>query len=360
MSTTLTTDNAQGAGFAIIRLDVGDTALPSMPEGCSFSLQRASDALFLARQGWQESHSEHVPDSVERQGSVLELRVGPHVVDNMDALDTYRIQLRHTSLPASVIHLESLNYSPLKGKEGLATTPSVIATPPPPPVIEKQEEETVPEPAPEPVSPPLTMAVEEPASAPRKSAVIWYILALVGLLALGGGAYYWYSTQAAAPAAQTEGQPTPATAPAAPITTPADAAQPEVLSPLAQARRQLQGQGDATQSLTLARTLQAQTSADSAAAAQQADAVFLLVEDSAQKGSAEAMLLLGRYFDPVDNAPKGSIQSDPQQAYHWYAQARAAGQTEAADKALAALRAWAETAAAKGDASARGVLPLMK
>ncbi|MEG2172611.1 MAG: sel1 repeat family protein [Desulfovibrionaceae bacterium] len=359
MPTILRSTPDRGAGFAVIHLDVGDASLPSMPQGCAFSLQRASDSLFLAEHDWQESHSEQIPDSIQRQGDVLELCVGPHVVDNMDVLNTYRIHLRHTCVPPSVIHVESLDYSPLKGKEGFAM-PGASAVPAPPVVVPEPEPE--PEPDPEPAQPeslPLSMALPEP-PAKRTSALVWIALGLVLLLALGGAVYYWYSQQKIA-TPQTESSAPPA-APEHPASAPATAAKsapatpPEALTPLAQARKQLQSHADAAQNLALARTLQAAQPADAALAAQHADAVFLLVEDAAQKGSAEAMLLLGRYFDPVDNAPKGSIQSDPQQALQWYTQARTAGQTEAADKALTALRAWAKAAAAQGDKNAQKIV----
>lgn len=363
MRTSLSSDQGRGAGHAIIRLETGDVAVPSMPEGCAFSLQRASDALFLAQHGWQESHSSQIPDSIVKQGGLLELYVGPHVVDNLDVLDTYRMHLQHTSLPASVLHIESLAYSPLKGKEGLATARKPA---PESPVIAIPEPEPTPEPAPEPQPEPteeiipLSMATHSaPEQEKKKSPLLWIVL-MVALLLLAGGAYYWYSQKAKL------SPETDTSAPAADTNTATDKSpdttaekSPEVLQPLAQARKQLQGNADAGQNLALARSLQEQKPADPAMAAQSADAIFLLVEDAAQKGSAEAMLMLGHYFDPANTAPKGSIQPDAKQAIHWYTQARAAGQGEAADKALTALRVWAEPAAAQGNKTAQEVLSLL-
>lgn len=379
MRTSLTTDPSRGAGYAIIRLDIadlGNVSLPSMPEGYAFSLQRASDALFLAQSGWQESQSSQTPDSVDKQGSVLELSVGPHVVDNLDVLDTYRIHLRHTSLPASVLSIESLDYSPLKGKEGLAMPGAspVSAPQPEPEPIPEPEPAPQPEPEPEPLPEPLTMASSPPETeknpsrfAPLIRGFLRGLVIFVVLLGIAWGYYYWQQqkkAEAPADSAQTEQSspqtppsPAPAPAPANPAATPSPA--PEgtpALAPLAQARKQLQQGTDPAQHLALARSLQEQKDIDPAVAAQSADAVFLLVEDAAQKGSAEAMLLLARYFDPVDTGPKGSIQADPSQACHWYLQARAQGQQQPADQGLTALRNWAEAAAAKGDAKAKEVL----
>lgn len=379
MRTSLTTDPSRGAGYAIIRLnltdiaDLGSVNLPSMPEGYAFSLQRASDALFLAQSGWQESQSNQIPDSVDKNGSILELSVGPHVVDNLDVLDTYRIHLRHTSLPASVLSMESLDYSPLKGKEGLAMPASAAPAAPPEP-----EPAPLPEPEPEtlPVPEPLTMASSPPESEKKPSlfsgplrGLLRGLVIFVVLLAVAWGYYYWQQQQKnttepladSAPATQNapapEASPKPEASPA-PAATPTPGATPApeaALAPLAQARKQLQQQADPAQHLALVRSLQEQKNVDPAVAAQSADAIFLLVEDAAQKGSAEAMLLLARYFDPTDTGPKGSIQADPGQACHWYMQARAGGQ-QAADQSLTALRQWAEAAAAQGDAKAQEVL----
>jgi TPR repeat protein len=74
-----------------------------------------------------------------------------------------------------------------------------------------------------------------------------------------------------------------------------------------------------------------------------ADGAFLLLEDAAQKGNPEAMLGLARFYDPADDAPRGSILPDPAQARDWYNKARDRGQAGAEDK-LKALRAWAEGA----------------
>lgn len=359
MRTSLSSDPDRGAGHAIIRLETGDVAVPSMPEGCAFSLQRASDALFLAQHGWQESHSSQIPDNIVKQGGLLELYVGPHVVDNLDVLDTYRIHLSHTSLGASVLQIDTLNYSPLKGKEGLATAGK--PAPEVPPMSEPEPAPMLtPEPEPQEEIIPLSMATHSaPLQENKKSPLLWIVL-VVALLLLAAGGYYWYSKKiSSAPETATSAPTTKADTAAGKGSEQAADKSTEVLQPLAQARKQLQANADAAQNLALARSLQEQKPADPAIAAQSADAVFLLVEDAAQKGSAEAMLVLGQYFDPADTAPKGSIQPDAKQAFYWYTQARAGGHSEAADKALTALRVWAEPAAAQGNKTAQEVLLLL-
>ena len=83
----------------------------------------------------------------------------------------------------------------------------------------------------------------------------------------------------------------------------------------------------------------------------ESDAAFLLLEDAAQKGNAEAMFLVGQFYDPQSKLPRGSIPADMSQAKHWYDNARSKGYAEA-DKALAALRRHVEGEAAKGNAEA--------
>lgn len=372
MATILRTNPERGAGFARIYLDVGTTPLPSMPEGCAFTLQRASDTLFLANSGWQESQTELTPDALTRQDATLELCVGPLVVDNLDILNTYRIHLRHTTLPPSVIHIETLDYSPLKGKAGLhvpqAAPAAAVAPAPPAEVpVEAAPEKAVAEeamPEQENQASPLTMGTDAPLKSARPNPAIWIISILLLITAAGGG-WYWYTQNTAKPVAQEVPQDAappatslPAETPAAPKTEASPAA-PPALSPMAQARQQLQAKSDGAQSMALAQQLQAKLSeakdADPAAQNQHADAIFLLVEDAAQKGQGEAMIVLARYFDPVDKAPKGSIQSDPQQALHWYTKARDAGQSTAADSGISALRQWATTTAT-GDKAAQELL----
>jgi len=149
--------------------------------------------------------------------------------------------------------------------------------------------------------------------------------------------------------------PATAATPEANATTqsPADAVsgqQPETprLAPLARARKQLEGPAEAAASLTLAQEMLKEKDG--------ADAAFLLVEDAAQKGNAEAMALTGRFYDPTDASPHGSIAKDAEQALLWYKKAQAAGKADAAAR-LAALKTWVEAEAAKGNLTAKDLLP---
>ncbi len=63
------------------------------------------------------------------------------------------------------------------------------------------------------------------------------------------------------------------------------------------------------------------------------------------------MFLVGQFYDPQSDLPRGSIPADMSQAKHWYENAKSKGYAEA-DKALAALRRHVEGEAAKGNAEA--------
>lgn len=92
---------------------------------------------------------------------------------------------------------------------------------------------------------------------------------------------------------------------------------------------------------------------------EKADAAFLLLEYAADSGNAEAALAVGRYYDPSDDRPSGSIQKNPLTAREWYERALAGGQGKA-KKQLAKLREWAEEKSEKGSLEARELLNTWK
>lgn len=361
MSALLKPDPSRGPGFGIMEVPgVAPSVAPT------FALYRASDGQCLSPNGWQNTEFFLQPDAWDADSGLLRLAVGPAVVDCMDTLDTYRLLIRADSTTAQTLLVQDILYSPSYGGGGIVTEPPQIpaaaqTTIPEPPAPEDPAPEPVsptPDPVPEPVpvpednAEPLRMAEPEPQ--PQRSKLP-LLLALAVLLLAAGGGIWWYLHRAATPeaptaqtapakdAAQTP-TPAPATdasavpsadAPAAPV---AAAPQP----PMDIARQHLRGNADAQKSVDLARGM---TDADAA------DAAFLLVEDAAQKGQAEAMLRLGAFYDPASTAPRGSIAPDAEQAYTWYAKALTAGRQEA-QSALHTLRAWVDAAAAKGDSAA--------
>ena len=88
---------------------------------------------------------------------------------------------------------------------------------------------------------------------------------------------------------------------------------------------------------------------------ERADAAFLLLEYAAESGNAEAALAVGRYYDPADEEPSGSIRKNPTTAFEWYQEALTKGQKDAHNH-LAQLRLWVEEKAKQGSSQAKELL----
>lgn len=330
MRATITADPSRGPGYGIIEIhDAGNVFAPA------FVLRRGSDGKTLSSGGWQESETALTPDAWDNDGGSLRLAVGPAVVDEMDNLDAYRINL--TGAGACVLVVQNLVYSHISGGQGVG----VYAPPTEPLQAVPETEPAVEAPEPEPVvtEPPLRMA-REPGEG--KSGKGGLLVGLALLVLVAGVAVWWFMLRAP------EKPPLPSVPTAAQNqTAPAASANQ---SPLAAAREQLRGEARPEMSLALAKPMR-----KAGAGAEESDAAFLLLEDAAQKGNVEAMLLVGQFYDPVSSLPRGSIPVDMGQAKHWYEQARQKGQAEAA-KALDALRVHVQTEADKGNAEARSLL----
>lgn len=89
------------------------------------------------------------------------------------------------------------------------------------------------------------------------------------------------------------------------------------------------------------------------------DAVFLLLEYAADSGDMDAALEVGRFYDPTDDIPSGSIQKNASQAYDWYKDALFEGR-KAAEAKLTRLKKWVEQHAAQGDKKAKELLKRWK
>ncbi len=341
MRASITVDPARGPGYGIIEIEgAGDTLAPA------FTLRRASDGKCLSSGGWQESETAVNPQSWDANDGKLRLHVGPDVVDELDSLDAYRISL--PGLGACAMGVGRLMYSHISGGQGMGTqaSPAVAPEPAPEPVLE-------PVPAPEPeaplTEPPLQMAHKTEASQKSvgKTAIIVGVLAL---LLCAGLAVWWFVLR------EPESPSLPQT-PAQSATNAASGAQSTentaaAKSPLVTAREQLRGEALPDVSLAMAKPLR---KAD--ASPEECDAAFLLLEDAAQKGNAEAMLLVGEYYDPAASLPRGSIPVDMTQAKRWYDEALLKGQDKALPQAaLDKLKEYVKAEGAKGNAEAQALL----
>lgn len=88
---------------------------------------------------------------------------------------------------------------------------------------------------------------------------------------------------------------------------------------------------------------------------ERADAAFLLLEYAAESGNAVAALDVGRYYDPANEEPSGSIRKNPTTAFEWYQEALSKGQKDAHNH-LAKLRLWVEEKAKQGSSQANELL----
>ena len=360
MRASIMADSGRGPGNGIIEIfDAGSVSDPG------FTLLRASDGKCLGPRGWQESETLLTPDAWDNDGGSLRLAVGPAVVDEVDNLDVYRISLR--GVGSCALAVKSLVYSHIAGGHGMGAAtpvspaPQPVPAPAPEPVVESPEPplafEEPQQPAPQ-LEDPLTMNTQQPEKSGGKGMLV--ALLVLALVAAGAAAWWFLLREPEkaplpTPPAQTENadkpqnsdqtQPKPAEAPKQG----ADAAKP-ALTPLASAREQLRGQALPDVSLAMAKPLR---KAD--ATPEETDAAFLLLEDAAQKGDAEAMFLVGQFYDPASTLPRGSIPADLTQAKRWYDQAVQKAQPQA-KAALDKLKEYARGLEAKGDAEARSLL----
>lgn len=341
-------DPQRGAGYARILLE-GCSALNSP----AFTLCRAGDMKFLGVGGWQESECSLSPDACESAEGGLQLHIGPAVVSQLDKLTNYRLTVDGKPM---ILDVSGLAYSRQEGYGGAmpdrpsvqpVSAPAPQAPPAPDPEPEPQPAPTpepapAPEPEPAPAPGPEQLAMQE-APERGKRRVLPLVLLLCLLLAAGGAAaWYFLKGGDAAPV-----PPVPTTADGAPTDKKADA---PAQSALGMARQHLRGGADPAGSLSLAKPLRTPE-----ATPEEADAAFLLLEDAAQKNQAEAMWLVGQYYDPTCALPRGSIPTDMALARQWYEKAKAAGIAQA-DAALKTLRAHVEAEAAKGNMEAKMLL----
>ncbi len=318
-------DPQRGPGHGLLR--VAEPGALALQDSLTFSIRRASDQQCIGAAGRQSAEVFLSPEGVNLENGDLCLGIGPAVVDLLDPLETYRLTLLGADGQRAACPLEValVTYSPAGGGAGVGMTPApkTAPTPPPPPP-------PAPEPDPEPAPlPDLEIAPVEPAK--RGKNPLLFILPVLLLLAAGGFAYWKFVLDK----------------PADPVPAAQNATAPALEAPLAQARKYLSGPADPAAGVELAKKLRADKDS--------ADAVFLLMEDAAGKGNAEAMLAAGEFYDPTATIDIGTIEKDPLQALDWYTKAKAAGNAGAEAK-LAGLKAWAEAEAPKGTAGAKDVL----
>ncbi len=372
MRASFTSDPHKGAGFGIIT--VQQLSCNNAP---TFALYRASDGLCLsANDGWQNSEAYLTPTAWDNDANNLRLSVDASIVDHLDALDTYKLLIKDgaNSPISNSLSIESINYSSLHGGQGVGSAPRVTpaSMPEPEPALE-------PAPIPEPI-----MEEPLPEMPPEQKRNFWpIIIAILILLILLGAGLWWYlqnnANEGITPKTTEEQKqnleqealedtkqeqqkvdenPTEESSANEKSKDEAKAKQTTttpVLSPMQQAREFLRGDNNSTGTASHALANNLLSNLGAAPDEESLDAIFLLLEDAAQKNEPKAMLELAKYYDPSGNKPKGSILPDANEAYNWYKKALDAGETQAS-KHLEQLNTWLKEAADKGDKSAQNLL----
>ncbi|MDR1686478.1 MAG: hypothetical protein LBR82_08595 [Desulfovibrio sp.] len=390
-------DPVKGPGYALLLL-VGDD-VPDAPATARCIIKRSSDGKTLGRGGWDRAECDLPCRGIQLADEGIALSVGPEVVDNLDALEGYRLVLRCADgrQAVSSLHVAGIVYSPQTGVRGVAEAPyqPEATTPQAPPQPELDESVAEPEtassqpgdisdhqeisdddiitldnavPREEPAAPPyadIPPLPPRPAGGKSRTPLAAGLILLLAVCAgaavlkmrpdatkndvpparppLADGAVPEAAPPAAAP--PTGGEQSPPAAP--PSDKPVDAGRAGETSSLNRARGHLAGTADPEASLALYRQLRTEENG--------ADAAFLLVEDAAQKGLPEAMLLVAGWYDPLVVGDKGSIKTDAEEAFNWYTKAAQAGVAEA-EARLAALKARVAAEAAAGDREAERLL----
>lgn len=254
---------------------------------------------------WGSAEFWFSPPVLRREGDSAVLGLDPAATFHLRANQPYILALRDAAGHAAKAPLLGIGLrvpsTPPKGWGVVQPAAPVAAPPQPPP------------PAPEPAAPPPELVVEPRRPAPPPPAIekkggapLGLIIGLILLLALaGGGAWWWFN------------RPAPQVAEAPPA-----AAAPAPARTLDAARKALASDPAATDALALAKEH---------LAARDLDGAFLLFRSSAEKGNAEAAVILGGFYDPAswskETSPLPSANAD--QAANWYRRAAEAGDAEA-------------------------------
>ncbi|MDR2604636.1 MAG: hypothetical protein LBC55_04705 [Desulfovibrio sp.] len=386
-------DSAKGPGYALVLL--GGDDVPDAPATARFIIKRSSDGKTLGRGGWDQAECDLPCRGIQLADDGIALSVGPEVVDNLDALEGYRFVLRCADGGESVcsLHLAGIVYSPQTGVRGVAEAPLLsTAKAPQVPQQPARDESTaeletassqkgdisdrqeladediitldnVVQHVPEAAAayeciPPLPARPAGGKNRTQLAAVLILLLVVcagAAILKTRSGATEDDTSSARPPLADQAAPPVagpPAaeekSLPAAPTPDKSDnAGRAGETSALGRARGHLAGTADPETSLVLYRQLRTDENG--------ADAAFLLVEDAAQKGHPEAMLLVAGWYDPLVAGDKGSIKTDAEAAFNWYTKAAQAGVAEAAER-LAALKERLASEAAAGNREAERLL----
>ncbi|WP_172331638.1 sel1 repeat family protein [Mangrovicoccus sp. HB161399] len=276
---------------------------------------------YLAASGFQPHRHGFGPYQVERQGDLDVVRVGPEIVNQIEEFASLQIAMggltADVSWPDEVFPLPGAPAiggiravdaeEPGSGLSGPVPVPPAPEPAPPPPAP------PVPEPEPGPEVPEEEESADEDGEEdPRGGRGLW-IAALLIVLAIGAGAgwWLWQESRPDEPPVRSDTSPVPPPE--------ADACAPAGLLAL--------GESDSTAMLAQLLDCGDAVTADDALGA---------VEAAQRAGDAEAMRLMGQFYDGetadgIETATGLSFGDDPARAAEYYRRAKDAGSDAAAD-----------------------------
>lgn len=320
-------DTGKGLGYAVFTLqNDGSAPLPDVIDDAVFSIRSSSGAT-LGKGKWVQGKATFNADSLHADQGKLHAAFGPSIIDHLDPIETYRLSLEIDGQEFSgTFYLENILPSSARVKE----IPSAVASgdagsaetdiPAFPETVAVTQ--SPPSPAEESENPPASAASPNPAG---KRAGVYILIAVFALLWIGiAAAVYWFvfRNDGNAPAVATE----------------------ESMDSV----RKFLASGPPIEAMNLKLTDAIWTDSN-------ADARFLLAEELARRGNAEAMSIVAEFYDPTSSAASGSIVKDAEQAYKSYNAAKSAGQ-RGMDERLAILKEWVGKEAETGSDDARRLL----
>lgn len=305
-----------------------------VPQGpVSVSVTDLFEDRHLGPKGWQQAPVALGPYAAQDEGGALVVPVGPEIVDQIPEFAALRITVAGVSTELSWPDTVRMSPSQMAGG-GIDDLARKQAEKPraETPKVETSKAETVVEPQ-KPVQPPIIDGEEkvDPDKPPNRLPMI--LAALLLLAALAAGAWWYLGRE---PAATPEPVPVPAPTPPDPP--------PAVISPAPTPPVAAAGCDAAGLAAAAAKPAPEAFAAVAACGADgDAEARFRIIERAADAGVAEAIAMIGRWYDPAEAAAVGSsfTRRDPAQAARYYKDAADRGHAPAAEllaRACAALR----------------------
>lgn len=373
LKSELIADVRRGPGHGLLRISGLTPDIDPLEPLSVKIIQNQQGGRYLTSTGvWQAEEVSQILPGLGWDGAVAVVPLGPTLFDPLAQLPNnvrLRMMVTYGAAGTEVSSLSLVQPLPPSFARGEAPQPEVMAPPPPPPpppiavVAEElipEPEPLLPEPEPQMIEPPLrddspdlTAPARDPLpEKPKSSLLPLFLIGLLVLLILGGGAAAWKfglldsllgGSTPAVSGAQT---------PAATINTREDLA------------RYLGGNPAVTEIAATAQDLTARGKLDLA---------MLAWQQAARQGNPEAGLALGKMYDPAtwSAATSPLPQADAETAAFWYEPAANAGNVEAQRRLGLVLKAmepggsgpqtdkakeWLKKAADAGDAEAAAAL----